>query len=153
MHIDFFIVIKGKLQLAIRKYGVEISEEFSKEREVEMNDVIWCHNLWRYVHNYTQNTSIRYMQAVGTKAILMMIPVMKYKEIIKSTSSDRKLVKFISEAVPTLENYSFATKMRIAEHFIHKHYKAGEWIVQEGEKPDYIIVIADGEWEIIKQDK
>ena len=153
MYIDFFIVIKGKLLLAIRKYGVEISEEFSKQKDVEIFNVICCHNLWKYIKNYTQNTSIRYMQAVDSKAILLMIPVMKYKQIIKATSEDRALVKFISQAVPTLENYSFSTKMRITEHFVSKNYKAGEWIVQEGEKPDYIIVIQKGECEIIKQDK
>jgi hypothetical protein len=99
----------------------------------------------KYVNNYTQNTQVRYIQAVNSKAIVLTLSMMKFKHIIKETDQERDLVKFISKAVPTLENYSFATKMRILEHFYPKSYRPGEFICKEGNKPDTIMVIMQGE--------
>ena len=40
--------------------------------------------------------------------------------------------------------------MKILNNFIPKYYKAGEYILKEGQMPDHIMVIMEGECEILQ---
>lgn len=51
----------------------------------------------------------------------------------------------IAKAIPTLDSYCFSTKMKILDNFIQKQYKSGDFICKEGQMPNYIMVIMDGE--------
>ena len=43
--------------------------------------------------------------------------------------------------------------MKILNNFIPKYYKAGEFICKEGQKPEHIMVIMEGECEILKNNQ
>ena len=92
--IDFFIIVQGTLSISIRHTGLQFNDDEEKEdekpnecKELTQFDVICCDNVWKYVPKYTQNTSIRYfhnsLKYGKTKAILLKVPLIKYKEIIK----------------------------------------------------------------------
>lgn len=102
------MVIEGTFTISVRRNGINFGEE-EDEKDTDSDectplakfDFIWCDNIWHYVPKYTQNTTIRYFhnnpKFGKTKAIILTVPLMKYKEIIKKTHHERDLVKFIGK--------------------------------------------------------
>jgi hypothetical protein len=67
------------------------------------------------------------------------------REIWLNLSVIFSLFMFLAKAIPTLDSYCLSTKMKILNNFTPKYYKPNQFICKEGQKPNEIMVIFEGQ--------
>ncbi|CAI2385170.1 unnamed protein product [Moneuplotes crassus] len=153
--IDGYIILKGHLCLSTMKKGYipkEGEPEDYPEYFVKQNEFICSDNIWKYIPNFGKNIIIRYLQFVPEDEQLevLKLPMSEYKHIVKRNPSERDVMIFLSKAIPSLGSYCLSTKMKVVDNFTPKYYKGGEIICKEGDELGHIMVILQGECEILK---